>query len=153
MRDERSGSVSDVVLEDKAVRLAAAVAAGGRVGGLFRLVPTALVRELELEGAFVAPVAVRVVLVEEAAGRRAAPAAVALVEVVVGRRGGTVSLEADGGAFEAILRRTDDVGVEGAGSFFGCGLAVGKLSDPLLSPEAWFETAVSIGRFSSGACG
>lgn len=152
--DERSGSASDVVLdvEDKAVRLAtaAAVAVGGRVGGLFRLVPTALVRDVELDGAFVAPVAVRVVLVDDAAGRRAPPAVVALV--VVGRRGGTVSFDPEGGALEAILRRTDDVGVEGAGSFFGWGLAVGKLSDALLSPEPWFGTGVSIGRSSSGAC-
>lgn len=150
--DERSGSASDVVLEDNAVLLAAAVVvvAGGRVGGLFRLPPTVLVREVELEGAFVAPVAVLAVLVDDAAGRRAPPAVVALV--VVGRRGGTVSLEADEGAFEAILRRTDDVGVEGAGSFFAWGLAMTKLSDAPLLPAPWFGTGDSIGRSSSGAC-
>lgn len=58
--------------------------------------------------------------------------AVVVLETV-GRRGAAPSLEAGEGPWEAILRRTDDVGVEGAGSFFGCGLPAGRLSGPAFS--------------------
>ena len=120
--DDSSGSASDEVdLPTRPARLVA-VPGAGRVGGLFRLDPTVLRREVALDSGLDAVVDVDGrVLVEDAAGRRAPAGAVP--PVVVGRRGGTGSLEASEGAFEAILRRTDDVGVEGAGSFLGCGLA------------------------------
>jgi hypothetical protein len=87
--------------------------------------------DVELVGGFTALVlVVRVVLVAGAASRRAAAAAVL---VTVGRRGAAASLEAGEGALEAILRRTNDVGAEGAGSFFGCGLPAGRLSRPAFS--------------------
>jgi hypothetical protein len=122
--DERSGSASDAVLEDEMV-LRAAVPGDGRVGGLFRMEPLVLVRGVDVVGAFDALVAVRAVLVDAVAGRRAL-AAVPLA--AVGRRGGTASFEADEGAFAAIFRRTDEVGVEGVGSFLGCGLPTSTLS-------------------------
>ena len=78
-----------------------------------------LVREVELESGFDAVGEGRA-LVDDAAGRRAPT--VAVPPVVVGRRGGTASLEPEEGALEAILRRMDEVGVEGVGSFFCCGL-------------------------------
>jgi hypothetical protein len=127
--DDRSGSASDAVFDDEMV-LRAVEPGAGRVGGLFRLDPTVLVRDVDVVGAFDTLALVRAVLVDAAAGRRAL-AAVPLA--AVGRRGGTPSLEADEGAFAAILRRTDDVGVEGAGSFLGCGLPTGTLSEGALS--------------------
>lgn len=118
---DSSGSASEAVdLEARPARRTAEPGAG-RVGGLFRLDPTVLAREVELAGGLDAPVEARAVLVEAVVGRRAP---VALVVVVVGRRGGTPSLLAEA-ALDAILRRTEDVGVEGAGSFFRSGLAGG----------------------------
>jgi hypothetical protein len=120
--DDSSGSASEAVARELTpVRLTAAPATG-RVGGLFRLDPTALARDVEVVEGLDAVVEARAVLVvDDAAGRRAPTAAVVPV-VVVGRRGGTVSLLAEAPALEAILRRTDDAGVEGAGNFFGSGL-------------------------------
>jgi hypothetical protein len=141
--DERSGSASDAVLEDEMV-LRAVVPAAGRVGGLFKLDPTVLVRDVAVVGAFDALVAVLAVLVDAAAGRRAL-AAVPLD--AVGRRGGTPSLEADEGALAAILRRIELVGVEGAGSFLGSGLPTGKLSEEALSRAGG---VVAIRRDDSG---
>jgi hypothetical protein len=115
--DERSGSASDVVLDDKVV-LRGPVPAAGRVGGLFRLDPAVLVRDVALDGGFVALAEARVLAV---AGR------VALVAGTPGRRGGadlapvTGSLP-EAAALEAILRRRDSVGIDGAGSFLRCGL-------------------------------
>jgi hypothetical protein len=65
-------------------------------------------------------VGARAVLVDTV-GRRAPAVAVPLVVEVVGRRGGMPSLLAEP-ALEAILRRTEDAGVEGAGNFFLSGL-------------------------------
>jgi hypothetical protein len=130
--DERSGSASEAVLDDEMV-LRAVVPDVGRVGGLLRLDPTVLVRGAAAAGGFAALVVVRVVVevVVAGAGGRRAPAAVALV--TVGRRGAAASLAAGEGAWEAILRLTDDVGVEGAGSFFGCGLPAARLSGAVFS--------------------
>ena len=122
-----SGSASEAVLDEETV-LRAAVPGTGRVGGLFRVDPTVLVREVELEGGFAA-VVVRVVAVAGATGRPAA----AVVLDTVGRRGAAASLAAGEGPLEAILRRTEEVGVEGAGSFFGPGLPAGKLSEAAVS--------------------
>lgn len=117
--DDNSGSASEVVLDDNAVLLGT-VPGAGRVGGLFKLDPIVLVRDVELDSGLVElAVAVRVVFVD---GR------VALVVAAPGRRGATDlepargSLAADDEALEAIFRRTEDVGVEGAGNFFRCGL-------------------------------
>jgi len=137
--DDRSGSASDAVLDDEMV-LRAVVPAAGRVGGLFRLDPTVLVRDVAVVGAFDALAVVRAVLVDAAAGRRAL-AAVPLA--AVGRREGTPSFEAGEGALAAILRRTEDVGVEGAGSFLGCGLPTGTLSEEALS-RAGGGVAISV---------
>jgi len=118
--DDRSGSASDAVALEDAPGLLAAVPGAGRVGGLLRLDPTVLTREVELDAGFDAVAVEARALLVAAVGRRAL--AVALPPTAVGRRGGTGSLLAEA-ALEAILRRTDDVGVEGAGSFFLCGLA------------------------------
>lgn len=127
--EDTSGSASEAVLDEEMV-LRAAVPATVRVAGLPTVDPTVLVREVELEGGFAALVVVRVVLVVGAVGRRAA---VAVVLVTVGRREAAASLVAGEGPFEAILRRTDEVGVEGAGSFFGRGLPAGKVSEAAFS--------------------
>jgi hypothetical protein len=116
--DESSGSASEAVDLEVNPPLLAADPGTGRVGGLFRLDPTVLVRETELDDGFDALNEGRAVLAA-AAGRRAPTVAVPLV--VVGRRGGTASLPAELDC-EAILRRTEDVGVEGGGSFLRCGL-------------------------------
>jgi hypothetical protein len=117
--DDSSGSASDAVdLDVNPVRLTAAPGTG-RVGGLFKLDPAALTRDVVLVVGLDALVGARAVLVDTV-GRRAPTGAVPL-DVVVGRRGGTPSLLAEA-AFEAILRRRVDVGVEGAGSFLRCGL-------------------------------
>lgn len=145
--DDTSCSISEAVLDDETA-LRVAEPAAGRVGGLFRLEPTALVREAAVVGALDALVAARgvdsedvpvvvvvVVNADGAAGRRAAPPTAEAL--VAGRRRATgPSLEEAGeGALEAILRRTDDVGVEGAGSFFGCGVPAGTSSERALSRE------------------
>jgi hypothetical protein len=120
--EERSGSASEVPLDVKPGRLA--VPGTGRVGGLLRLPPTALVRDVVLGVVLDAPIEVRALLVVDAAAGRRALAALPPVAVVVGLRGGTASFEPEFGAFEAIFLRTDEVGVDGAGSFLGCvGLA------------------------------
>jgi hypothetical protein len=117
--DERSGSASEAVdLEANPVRLTA-VPGTGRVGGLLKLDPAALIRDVELVVDLDALVGARAVLVDTV-GRRAPTGAVPL-DVVVRRRGGTPSLLAEA-AFEAILRRREDVGVEGAGNFLCSGL-------------------------------
>jgi len=121
--DDSSGSASEAVARELIpVRLTAAPATG-RVGGLFRLDPRVLTRDVEVvEGLDADAVEARAVLaVDDAAGRRA-PTAAGVPAVVVGRRGGTESLLAEAPALEAMLRRSDDVGVEGAGNFFGSGL-------------------------------
>ena len=153
VNEDTSGSASEAVLEDEMV-LRAVVPGAGRVGGLLKLDPAVLVREVVVEGAFDAVVEVRVLLTDGAAGRRALAA---VLLVAVGRRGAAASLEAGEGALEAILRRTDDVGVEGAGSFFGCGLPTAKLSEGGLSrAEPWLAGVgvVSIGSLLSfrGQC-
>jgi hypothetical protein len=118
--DDRSGSASDAAadLDTSVVRLAA-VPGTARVGALFRLDPTVLTRAVELLDGFDAPAIEGRALLDAAVGRRAP--AVAAPAVVVGRRGAIASLLAEP-ALEAILRRTEDVGVEGAGNFFGSGL-------------------------------
>jgi hypothetical protein len=104
--DDRSGSASEAAADREARPvLLAAVPGAGRVGGLFKLDPAVVVREVALESgldAVVEALAVR----DEAAGRRAG-AEVPLV--TVGRRGGTESLEVEE-ALEAILRRAGDAG-------------------------------------------
>lgn len=116
--DDSSGSASDAVDLEANPPLLAADPGAGRVGGLFKLDPTVPVRDMELDEGFDALIEGRAVLAA-AAGRRAPT--VAVPPVVVGRRGGTASLPAEPNC-EAILRRTDDVGVEGGGSFLRCGL-------------------------------
>jgi hypothetical protein len=119
--DDRSGSASDAAADlDTSVVLLAVVPGTARVGGLFRLEPTVLTRAVELLDGFDAPAIEGRALLDAAVGRRA-PAVAAPAVVVVGRRGGIASLLAEP-ALEAILRRTEDVGVEGAGNFFGSGL-------------------------------
>lgn len=116
----RSGSASPAAaLAPDAVRRAA-VPAGARVGGLFRLDPAPARREVAAARGFEALLGGRVVVfvVDAAAGRRAAEAAVALA--AAGRRGGTGSFL---GAEEAILRRRTDEGDEGGGNETVCGLA------------------------------
>jgi hypothetical protein len=120
--EDRSGSASDAVALELIPGLLAAVPGTGRVGGLFRLDPTVLTRDVELVAGLDAVVEARAVLVD-VVGRRAPTVAVLLA--VVGRRGGTASLLAEEPALEAILRRTDDVGVEGAGNFFRRGVLGG----------------------------
>jgi hypothetical protein len=142
--EDRSGSASDAVLEDEMV-LRAVVPAAGRVGGLFKLDPTVLVRDVAVVGAFDALVGVRAVLADAAVGRRAL-AAVPLVAVE--RRGGAPSFEAGEGALAAIMRRMELVGVEGAGSFLGSGLPTGRLSEEALSRAGG---VVAIRRCDSGA--
>lgn len=127
--EDTSGSASEAVLDDEIVLLAA-VPGTERVGGLLRVDATVLVREVELEGGFAAVVVVRVVPVDGATGRRAAAAGVL---VTVGRRVAAASLEAGEGPLEAILRRTDEVGIEGAGSFLGNRLPTGELSKSAFS--------------------
>ncbi len=117
--DERSGSASDEAVLLATAALLAAVPGTGRVGGLFKLDPAVLAREVTLDVGFDAVVDVREV-VDDAAGRRAPT--VAVPPVVVGRRGGTGSLEVVEAEVELILRRTDELGVEGAGNLFLCGL-------------------------------
>jgi hypothetical protein len=119
--EDNSGSASDAVALELIPARLGAVPGTGRVGGLLRLDPTVLTRDVELVVGFDAVVEVRAALVVDAVGRRAPTAAVLLV-VVVGRRGGIGSLLAEEPALDAILRRTDDVGVEGAGNFFRSGL-------------------------------
>lgn len=124
--DESSGSASDGAgFEASPVRLAA-VPAGARVGGLFRLGPVAVRRDVEPASALDALLGGRVVVpggaAAAAAGRRA-PAEAAVLLLVAGRRGGTGSFL---GAFEAILRRRTDEGEDGGGSECSgccCGLA------------------------------
>lgn len=116
--DECSASEEAVLLAS--VVLLTLVPGTGRVGGLFRLEPTVLVRDEAVVVGFDAVVDARAVLVE-AAGRRAPTVAVPPVDAVASRRGGTGSLEPEEGALEAILRRRDDAGVEGAGNFL-CGV-------------------------------
>jgi hypothetical protein len=125
--DDSSGSASDAVAREDTPGLLTAEPGAGRVGGLFRLDPTVLTREVELVSGFDAPEmeALAVLVVDvDAVGLRAlavtpAPAA------AVGRRGGTGSL-----LEEAIIRRTDDAGVEGAGSFL-----FGVTGTPLALPS------------------
>lgn len=133
VNEESSGSASDDAVLLASPVFLTAVPPGGRVGGLFRLDPTVLVREVALEPGFDAIVDGRV-LVDDAAGRRAPTGAVALV--VVGLRGGTASLEPEEGALEAILRRIEEVGVEGVGNFFCCGLPGTRDARGVLSPAA-----------------
>lgn len=115
---DKSGSASEAVdLEVNPVLLTDEPGAG-RVGGLFRLPPTVLTRDVVLVVGLDALVEARAVLV---VGRRAPTVAVPLAEDAVGRRGGTDSFAAEA-ALDAILRRTDDAGVEGAGSFCRSGL-------------------------------
>jgi hypothetical protein len=112
--DDSSGSASDAVAREDTPGLLTAEPGAGRVGGLFKFDPTVLTRDVELVSGFDAleMEALAVPVVDaDAAGLRAlavtpAPAA------AVGRRGGTGSL-----LEEAIIRRTDEAGVEGAGSF------------------------------------
>jgi hypothetical protein len=120
--DDNSGSTSEAVDLEASPALLAVEPAMGRVGGLFRLDPTVLTREVELGAGLDAVVEARAVLVDTV-GRRAPAVALPLVVEVVGRRGGMPSLLAEP-AFEAILRRTEDAGVEGAGNFFLSGLPV-----------------------------
>jgi hypothetical protein len=110
--DDSSGSASDAVdLEASPVRLTPGT---GRVGGLLRLELVVPTRGVELVVGLDAPVAVRVIVVDTV-GRRAGTVP---LDVVVGRRAGTPSLLAEA-ALDAIWRRIEDVGVEGAGNFFG----------------------------------
>lgn len=110
--DDRSGSASDVVLDDKPVRLAA-VPGAGRAGGLFKLdaPPSVLVRVLVAVGGLDAPPPIEargVVDEEDTVGLRAPE----VVAVVVGLRGGTLSLgvAVDEGVDEgAIMRRSSGV--------------------------------------------
>jgi hypothetical protein len=118
--DDKSGSASDAADRDASVVLRAAEPGTGRVGGLFRLDPVVLTRDVELVGGLDALAVEARALLAVTVGRRAPAGAVPAVEVV-GRRGGIASLVAEP-AFEAILRRTEDVGVEGAGNFFRSGL-------------------------------
>jgi hypothetical protein len=148
-----SGSASGVVLDANVVRLTA-VPGAGRAGGLLEIEATVLVRVVFKLDATVrvggrdALAEFRASAVDDAVGRRAPAAPPA---VVVGRRGGTPSLEAGGGAFWAILRRTDDVGVEGAGNFFGCCGLAGKLSEGARSREPWLAgVGVSMWGSDSG---
>ena len=119
--DDRSGSASDAAADrDTSPVFLAAVPGAGRVGGLFRLDPVAVVREVALESGLDAVVE-EALAARDAAGRRAG-AEVPLV--AVGRRGGIGSLEAEG-ALEAILRRAGEAGavvVVGARADL-CGLA------------------------------
>lgn len=117
--DDRSGSASDAVDLEASPVLLADEPGTGRVGGLFKLDPTVLTRDVELESGFDAVAVGARALLDVVVGRRAPT--VAVPDVVVGRRGGTPSLLVEP-AFEAILRRTEDVGVEGAGNFFRSGL-------------------------------
>jgi hypothetical protein len=125
------------------VRLAVvAVAAGARVGGLFRLEPVPARRDVEVElargldalldGRVAGPVVV-FVDADAAAGRRAVVAAPA-----AGRRGSTASFFEAVDACEAILRRTTDDGEDGAGSAFCwyCGCRCGCCSEVLDGPSA-----------------
>lgn len=147
--EDRSGSASDdAVLLANAVLLTA-VPGAGRVGGLFKLDPTVLVRAVALASGFDA---VEARVVEAAAAGRRAPAAAVLL-VAAGRRGGTGSLGPGAGALEAMVRRAVDVGVEGAVDFFRCGLAAaGELAMPALSAAASLAgVGASIAGLASGA--
>lgn len=119
---DKSGSASEAVdLEVKPVLLTDEPGAG-RVGGLFRLDPTVLTRDVVLVVGLDALVEARAVgVVVDAVGRRAPTVAVPLAEDAVGRRGGADSFAAEA-ALDAILRRTEDAGVEGAGNFCRSGL-------------------------------
>jgi hypothetical protein len=119
--DDRSGSASDAAAREATPALLGAEPGAGRVGGLFKLDPTLLRREAEAGAGFDA---LDVDGLDAAVGRRAV--AGALPVAAVGRRGGADSLLAEG-AWEAILRRTDDAGVEGAGSFLGVVGVLGTL--------------------------
>lgn len=148
--DARSGSASDVVLEDRPARLAA-VPGAGRVGGLFRLdAPSVLVRVLVAVEGLDAPLPVeaRAVVDGGAVGLRALD--VVPVAVVVGLRGGTASLDVD-----AMLRRSSGeggVGVVGVENGVSCcvllPLPVLKLklelggSAPPRSALAWLMGAI-----------
>lgn len=105
--DESSGSASDAVALEANPVFRTAEPGAGRVGGLFRLDPTAVVREVELAGVLDVVVG-RAVL--DAVGRRAAAPA---PTTVVGRRGGTGSLE-----LEAMVRRAGEAGVADARDVF-----------------------------------
>lgn len=121
--DDSSGSASDAFAREDAPGLLTAELGAGRVGGLFRLDPAVLRRDDALVGgldALAVDVLALLVLVA-AVDRRAL--AVVLAPTAAGRRGGTASLLAEA-ALEAILRRTEDAGVEGAGSFLLVGEGV-----------------------------
>ena len=122
--DASSGSASACAgLLASAVRLAA-VPAGARVGGLFRLDPVPARRDVELAGGLDALDGGRVaVFVDAAAGRRAPAEAVVVPLAAAGRRGGTASFFAAEGALEAILRRTTEDGEDGGGSECCWGMA------------------------------
>lgn len=128
--DDNSGSASDAVALEDTPALLAAEPGAGRVGGLFRLDPRVLTREDALVGGFDALDVEALAVPVAAAGRRAL--AVVLAPAAAGRRGGTGSLLAEA-ALEAILRRTDDAGVEGAGSFLVGVTGTGTLVLPSLA--------------------
>lgn len=88
--DDSSGSASDVVFEVRPVRLTV-VPAAGRVGGLFKLDPMVLVREVDVVAGFDALSEALALLV---VGR------VALEMLVPGRRGGA-DLPADAASLAA----------------------------------------------------
>lgn len=155
--DERSGSTSEVVLEASPV-LRAAVPAAGRVGGLFKLDPTVLVREVAVDGCFDA---LEGALAPAAGGGRRAPVdAVAPEAGTVGRRGGTASLVEEVGGCEAmvfalaaILRRIDDDGVEGCDNCLRCGLPACTLSAGAMPELAWVESSMGdLQGWSGAAC-
>jgi hypothetical protein len=128
-------SVSDAAdLEANGVLLGAETGAG-RVGGFFKLDPAVLTREVDVAGGFDADGLEARTLLAAATGRRTPAVVVAfpVPAVRVDRRGADSFAAA--AAFEAILRRTDDVGVEGAGSFLRCGLAAIDASTSLVGPS------------------
>lgn len=115
VRDERSYSWSDVVLFEVEVRSVRRVpmAGAGRVGGLFRLDPSAEDLVLEAARGFVVVVKGRVVVV---AGRLAAAPVVAVDR---GRRGAAWS------PFDAAVDAEDNFFFLGGVVVSGCGWAVG----------------------------
>jgi hypothetical protein len=118
---DSSGSASAWALFVRNPVRLAAVPAGARVGGLFRLDPVPARRDVLLASGFDALEGGRVVVfvVDAAVGRRA-PAEAAVPLAAAGRRGGTASFL---GALEAIFLRTTDEGEDGGGSACCWGLA------------------------------
>lgn len=145
-----SGSDSEAVdLCVRPVRLAV-VPGAGRVGGLFRLEPAVPERIVELASGREAVVEALAVPVVDVVGRRA-EAAVPAAAVVVGRRGGTGSLEEAAGALEAILRRVVVEGeageaLETAGGLFSWGASAGRASGSPAASLAAGGTSSAIAR-------